>query len=131
MPENLLPFSSDPPPFVLFLSSVPPFSFVSLFPPVLALSAESFYFSLSEWTRPTTPLFNERVVFSCAAHSQNTPFPHFQLSEKGMTSYRKKNTLMHVFKHGNQYIDENIVAMTALGQSFLNVLRMFNVSLSY
>lgn len=131
MPESLLPFSL----IHLHSSSFSLLCLPSLlsprFPPVLALSAESFYFSLSEWTRPTSPLFNERVVFSCSAHSQNTSFPHFQLAEKGVTLYRKKYTLMRVFKHGNKYIDGNIFAMTALGHRVLCVLRMLNVSLSY
>lgn len=87
--KNPLPISSDPPPCLLFLPLFPPLYLSLLFPPVLALSAESFYFSLSEWTGPISPLFNERVVFSCSAHSQNTPFPHWQLSGKRMTLYER------------------------------------------
>lgn len=41
------------------------FSSSSLFPPVLALSRVKLFslFSLCEWTRPITSLFNEHVVF--------------------------------------------------------------------
>lgn len=68
----------------LLTYSLPPL-LSPLFPPVLALSTEKLFslFSLCEWTRPITSLFNEHVVFSCSAHSPNTPSQHWQLSGKG------------------------------------------------
>lgn len=60
----------------LLTCSLPPL-LSPLFPPVLALSRVKMFplFSLCEWTRLITSLFNEHVVFLCSAHSPNTPSP--------------------------------------------------------
>lgn len=123
MPEKLLPFSSDTPLFVLFLFCLH-FSHRCWH----SVQSVSIFLCLSGPGQQVHSLMS----MSCSPTlliPKTHPVPHFQLSEKGVTLYREKYTIMHVCEHRNRYIDGNIVAMTAPGQEFLCVLRMFNVSL--
>lgn len=68
----------------LLTYSLPPL-LSPLFPPVLALSTHEFSLFFSVWVYQANNFsFNEHVVFSCSAHSPNTPSQHWQLSGKGV-----------------------------------------------
>lgn len=85
----LSPLAPPPVPPHLF----PPSSFASMSPHQRWHSIERklfTLFSLCEWPRPITSLFNEHVVFPCTAYSPNTPFQHWQLSGKGMVCVRER-----------------------------------------